>query len=91
MNGKEPQCYLKAGATKPYTRAGRYACVPKKNDTSDNVITTVSQATGRVFARNLLPLTAPGRFELPSVSVSASVSDDGAIKLTATATAVYGE
>eukprot|EP01051_Picozoa_sp_SAG22_P011376 SAG22_NODE_1086_length_5629_cov_2.137251_4_plen_540_part_00 len=94
MNGEIPQCYLKAGATTPYTRAGRYACVPKTNTSATASADARAQqalVTGRVFARNLLPLTAPGRFELPSASVTAAVSDDGAIKLTATATAVYGE
>ena len=88
MNGKQPQCYLKASVTKPYTRAGRYACVPKN---ISEVATSRTQLTGRVFTRNLLPLTAPGRFELPPASVTASIGDDGTIKLKATATAVYGK
>ena len=85
MNGEQPQCYLKSGAAKPYTRAGRYSCVPKNASQPVQLRAT----TGRVFARNLLPLTAPGRFELPDATVTASVSNDGTVRLTASATAAY--
>jgi hypothetical protein len=103
MNGKEPQCYLKSGASQPYTRPGRYACVPKKDETThqNEDLAMVMMTTGdghldrthqhqqRVFARNLLPLVAPGQFELPITTVTADVNDDGSITLTASATAVY--
>lgn len=45
--------------------------------------------TGMVMSRNLLPLVAPGKFELPQAKVTATVAEDGTITLTATATAVY--
>jgi hypothetical protein len=84
VNGKVTQCYLKSGATQPYTRAGRYACVPKKNETvwlrADEVDLQQQQQQQqprRVFARNLLPLVAPGQFELPTATVTATVNDDG--------------
>ena len=45
---------------------------------------------GKVLARNVLPLTAPGQFQLPVATVAIdAVGADGTITLSSTATAVY--
>jgi hypothetical protein len=95
-------CYLfnKDAIGQSYSRPGHGVSCQTKNysnyateslaATKDvDASTAFASMGGTVLARNLLPLVAPGQFELPTSKVGATVADDGTITLTATATAVY--